>query len=313
MESLAKKISDKLSPGGGTQRPDLLYFHTPKTQEPRYKNLKGQPPPGRGGIMGKKVNLARVLSKRKLDKAPVIYNLIPRANVIQTPDVGRGQALEVDYYGDAEAYRRRLHLAPLRRFGRYRMPVSNKIRFEVFKRDGFTCQYCGRKTPEVVLEVDHIVPVKENGTDDIQNLVTSCFECNRGKAGTPLQQVFTRKDLKEDLLFLAEQELQLKEYNKLVEEKKLREQAGLDLINAKFQEIWKKEHLVLSDDCQRGMRQFLRLFHVEKILEAVELAGCRMARKYPRRNQAFRNAVVNYAFGVLHHWRRETSDAKPHN
>jgi 5-methylcytosine-specific restriction endonuclease McrA len=43
------------------------------------------------------------------------------------------------------------------------MAVTPKVRFEVFKRDNFTCRYCGRKTPEVVLEVDHVVPVAEDG------------------------------------------------------------------------------------------------------------------------------------------------------
>ena len=42
-----------------------------------------------------------------------------------------------------------------------RVPISKALRFEVFKRDSFTCQYCGRSAPEVVLEVDHIVPVSK--------------------------------------------------------------------------------------------------------------------------------------------------------
>ena len=36
-----------------------------------------------------------------------------------------------------------------------RKPLSKKIRFEVFKRDAFTCQYCGQMAPDVLLEVDH--------------------------------------------------------------------------------------------------------------------------------------------------------------
>ena len=44
-----------------------------------------------------------------------------------------------------------------------RKALSQKIRFEVFKRDSFTCQYCGRKAPDVVLQVDHIVPVAKGG------------------------------------------------------------------------------------------------------------------------------------------------------
>jgi len=55
-----------------------------------------------------------------------------------------------------------------------REQISKKLRFEVFKRDSFTCQYCGRKAPEIVLNCDHVTPVAEGGTTDILNLVTSC-------------------------------------------------------------------------------------------------------------------------------------------
>jgi len=67
-----------------------------------------------------------------------------------------------------------------------REPLSKRIRFEVFKRDGFTCQYCGKKAPEVVLHVDHITPVSKGGKNDLLNLVTSCSDCNLGKGAREL-------------------------------------------------------------------------------------------------------------------------------
>ncbi len=67
------------------------------------------------------------------------------------------------------------------------MAPSTRTRFEILKRDRFTCQYCGRTPPEVLLHVDHIVPVKEGGGDDPDNLRTACSECNLGKAAVPLQ------------------------------------------------------------------------------------------------------------------------------
>ena len=67
-----------------------------------------------------------------------------------------------------------------------RKPISKKMRFEVFKRDKFTCQYCGRMAPDVILEVDHIRPVAEGGKNGITNLITSCRDCNRGKGKTRL-------------------------------------------------------------------------------------------------------------------------------
>lgn len=62
-----------------------------------------------------------------------------------------------------------------------RKAPSKKTRFEVFKRDSFQCQYCGSKAPDVVLEVDHIRPVVNGGGGELMNLITSCFDCNRGK------------------------------------------------------------------------------------------------------------------------------------
>ena len=59
--------------------------------------------------------------------------------------------------------------------------VGHKLRFQVLTRDRFACQYCGRRAPHVHLEVDHIVPKSQGGADTIDNLITGCYDCNRGK------------------------------------------------------------------------------------------------------------------------------------
>ena len=85
-----------------------------------------------------------------------------------------------------------------------------KTRFRIFDRDDFTCVWCGRKPPEVVIEVDHVLPwsifgyapgldvnnkemydlkdvdgygfsYKGHQIKFMENLVTSCRDCNRGK------------------------------------------------------------------------------------------------------------------------------------
>ena len=61
------------------------------------------------------------------------------------------------------------------------------LRWEVLKRDAFTCQYCGRSAPDVKLEVDHVVPVSEGGEDTKENLVTACYSCNRGRSALSLR------------------------------------------------------------------------------------------------------------------------------
>ena len=62
-----------------------------------------------------------------------------------------------------------------------RSPLSPKLRFDVFRRDKYACQYCGARSPDVELEVDHVLPVSHGGTNDMSNLKTSCFDCNKGK------------------------------------------------------------------------------------------------------------------------------------
>jgi hypothetical protein len=59
------------------------------------------------------------------------------------------------------------------------IPVAK--RFLVLKRDRYRCRICNRSGVE--LEVDHIVPVSQGGTDRLDNLQTACRECNRGKGG----------------------------------------------------------------------------------------------------------------------------------
>jgi 5-methylcytosine-specific restriction endonuclease McrA len=90
--------------------------------------------------------------------------------------------------------------------------MKPSIRFEIFKRDGFTCAYCGRRSPDVILEVDHVLATVNGGTDDSENLVTSCWECNRGKAARRLDQTAPVIDVKERAERLDEHERQITEY-----------------------------------------------------------------------------------------------------
>lgn len=69
-----------------------------------------------------------------------------------------------------------------------RVAIPKSIRFEVFKRDSFTCQYCGESAPNVILNVDHIYPVSKGGNNEIMNLVTSCEDCNSGKSDKLLKE-----------------------------------------------------------------------------------------------------------------------------
>lgn len=96
-------------------------------------------------------------------------------------------------HADELGYHYRLALdgkPPARTPGAYaKRSVTLRRRWEVFERDGHRCRYCGGAAPEVRLVVDHIVPVAEGGSNDLENLVTACFECNAGKGHLRLRSV----------------------------------------------------------------------------------------------------------------------------
>lgn len=63
-----------------------------------------------------------------------------------------------------------------------RRVVTDSLRYDVLKRDGFRCCVCGATASDgVKLEVDHIIPVSKGGKSTMDNLQTLCERCNRGK------------------------------------------------------------------------------------------------------------------------------------
>lgn len=95
-----------------------------------------------------------------------------------------------------------------------RKPLSKRVRFEVFKRDGFVCQYCGAHPPHVLLHADHIVPVAEGGGNEETNLITACQPCNQGKSDVPLSVV--PKSLGEKAAEIEEREAQIAGYRDVI-------------------------------------------------------------------------------------------------
>jgi len=65
-------------------------------------------------------------------------------------------------------------------------PRARLTRKEVFRRDNYTCQYCGRRTRELTL--DHVVPRRRGGAHTWENLVSACRVCNRRKGGKTLEE-----------------------------------------------------------------------------------------------------------------------------
>lgn len=97
------------------------------------------------------------------------------------------------------------------------MSIANSLRFEVFKRDSFKCQYCGRSAPEIVLEADHIHPESKGGATSLLNLITACYDCNRGKRDKLLSDnsaVTKQKNQLDDLQERREQIKMMVEWQK---------------------------------------------------------------------------------------------------
>jgi len=65
-------------------------------------------------------------------------------------------------------------------------PKVSLCRREIFRRDQFTCQYCGKKT--LHLTIDHVQPKHLGGPHSWTNLVAACPSCNHRKGGRPLQE-----------------------------------------------------------------------------------------------------------------------------
>lgn len=149
------------------------------------------------------------------------------------------------------------------------MAISKKIRFEVFKRDGFTCQYCGKNPPEVTLEVDHIQPVSKNGTDELDNLITACFDCNRGKSNVELKRI--PNSLTENKEILEEREKQYIEYHKLIAKIDKRLNAEIEQVDLEFQKTFCGIKLTYEFK-KTTIKKFVQKLNVFEVIEAMQIA-----------------------------------------
>lgn len=148
-----------------------------------------------------------------------------------------------------------------------RIPISKKIRFEVFKRDQFTCQYCGRMAPDVILEVDHIDPVAEGGTNDIMNLITSCRDCNRGKGKNKLSDKKIISLQQQSLKELAEKREQLEMVAEWKKELLNYNTQAINMLSDYFEQLTGSS---VNEHGRNNINVWLKRFGVEKIMTAME-------------------------------------------
>ena len=75
----------------------------------------------------------------------------------------------------------------LRAFRRHSKPVKFS-RVNIYARDNYRCQYCGRRANISELTYDHVIPRSQGGKTEWTNIVSCCYDCNRKKGGrTPHQ------------------------------------------------------------------------------------------------------------------------------
>lgn len=150
-----------------------------------------------------------------------------------------------------------------------RKPISKRTRFEIFKRDGFKCQYCGKSAPDVVLEIDHVIPVAHGGTNDVENLVTACRECNNGKGARELTEEALANIQKvqiDDIAERREQAEMMTEWRKALQEVV----AGqLDAINSYLVSVTGDG---LSENGKRNIRMLIRRFGFQEVYNSTEIA-----------------------------------------
>jgi hypothetical protein len=171
-----------------------------------------------------------------------------------------------------------------------RKALKPSIRFNVFKRDGFRCQYCGRTPPDVVLEVDHIVAVADGGENAIDNLITACFDCNRGKAAGKLNDI--PESLAISLEAKKEKQLQVEEYSKFLEQIKSQADKAIHSIDKVFNSYFPK-YTLNNNFKHNTLRFFLSKLPSVKAEQAMNMACSKITDA---------DRAVKYFCGICHNW-----------
>lgn len=153
------------------------------------------------------------------------------------------------------------------------MKVS--MRFEVLKRDRFTCHYCGGTPPNVLLHVDHVVPRAAGGTDDPANLITACADCNQGKSDKLLMEGVAPVVSADVVKQMRERVKQAREYAKLVREIEMDRVISV----AHLLSFWDQEFHYGKPPNETSLSYFLRFLPVSEVEDAILATAAAHNRK----------------------------------
>jgi len=147
--------------------------------------------------------------------------------------------------------------------------ISKKLRFEVFKRDSFTCQYCGRKSPDTILHVDHIAPVSKGGKNTLLNCVTSCIDCNLGKGAASLSDSSAVKKARVQAEILQQRREQIKMMRDwqlaLVDE----ENSAVEAVNDLFKKLTNGEYSITAAYKTSKILPLVKKYGALEVMEAL--------------------------------------------
>lgn len=158
-----------------------------------------------------------------------------------------------------------------------RKALGKRVRFEVFKRDKFTCQYCGQKAPEVVLVCDHVHPVAHGGPDEILNLVTACFGCNAGKGAVKLSDEGALSKQRAEIERLAERREQIDmmlEWSRGLADTA---DAAVDAVVSLVQDF--VDGWTINEHGRANIRKWLKKQTLQALLNAVEVSATQYLKR----------------------------------
>jgi hypothetical protein len=170
-----------------------------------------------------------------------------------------------------------------------RKALSKKLRFEVFKRDSFTCQYCGKSAPDAVLQADHINPVANGGKNHITNLITACSDCNLGKGARVLSDDSVAVKQMRQLKELNERREQIKMIADWHNEVVRAEDQQVDAVAKRIAEIGSCE---LLESGRKIIRAAIKKYGLADVLAATEVSANQYLHDIDDREQ--RDKFINY-------------------
>lgn len=186
-----------------------------------------------------------------------------------------------------------------------RKAISKRMRFEVLKRDSFTCQYCGKQPPDTVLHLDHIKPVSNGGKNTILNLVTSCVDCNLGKSNVELSDDSAIKKQQSQLNLMAEKKAQIELMIKWRESLEAADELLVDSIVNLINNLMAEYHL--NNDGVMKVRKAVLKRGYQDVYDSVKgfYAICKSVEEFSdnwSKGLSFKagNPIsINYAKGIL--------------